>query len=110
MSFAQDEEGWWSLTCDVCLDGWYGWDGDLRFSSRADLEAVAGACGWALGSAVQICAVCGLAACCAQAGHRWGGWINLEASPLLPEPGHRRARFCTLCGAGDYADSSAVHS
>lgn len=95
MSWAQDERGLRALTCDVCRDGWYDWDGDLWFSAPADLEAFAIISGWKIGDGEHLCPTCSLAQECARSGHRWGAW---EALPAMATQVH----FCVVCMTGEY--------
>lgn len=95
-----DEDGMWALTCDVCGDGWYDLDGDVRFSELSDLEAFAALEGWQMQSDEVRCSACSLVLLCARVGHRWGEWSALKTLPDLAMG--RRVRFCLTCSTGIY--------
>jgi hypothetical protein len=92
----------WSLTCDVCGDGWSGLGGAPHFDAQNDLELYAKQAGWAITPLRAVCPSCLLQEMCELDGHSWGPWTQLEASPLSTNPMARRVRFCVVCTTGEY--------
>lgn len=92
----------WSVTCDVCGDGWSQLDGEPHFEDRYALELYARKAGWTITPLREVCAHCTLEELCALTGHTWGSWTQLEPSPLSRHDTARRARFCLVCTTGEY--------
>jgi hypothetical protein len=93
----------WSLTCDICNDGWDGLDGEPHFATRDDLEQYAKKAGWALTPLRAVCPECTPGELCALAGHSWGAWFT--AGPFPTSTGGAwsgRVRYCKVCSAGDW--------
>lgn len=104
---SRHEHHCFSVTCDVCGDGWSHLDGEPHFDSVESLELFAKQTGWTVTSLRAVCASCTLTELCALAGHTWGPWTRLEPSPLSKDPIARRVRFCVVCTTGEY-DPPAV--
>lgn len=89
-----------SLTCDVCGDGWASDAGHPHFASRSDLETYASKAGWVVTPLRAICPWCTPAEACAVAGHNWGRWRPF--GPIPRKDGSLwigRLRKCRDCSA-----------
>ena len=93
----------WSLTCDVCGDGWDGMEGEPHFDTRHELELFAKKAGWAVTPLRAVCPECTSAEVCALGGHTWGRWSM--AGPFPRAKGGTwlgRVRHCRVCSAAEW--------
>lgn len=93
----------WTLTCDVCADGWTSDAGQPHFDSRDDARAHALGVGWIVTALRALCSECQEVQVCALAGHRWGRWA--AAGPFPSRGGGTwsgRVRYCGVCTVAEW--------
>ena len=91
----------WSVTCDLCGDGWR--EDQPMFASRADAEVYAFSAGWSVAGDGATCPACRKTVDCLRAGHSWGRWRPAGPFPKAGGGTWRgRVRYCGICSSADW--------